>query len=250
MYSDKNLLEGILLKIKYNTPFTMIENKIIRDKALTIYQKMVFIALCSYANENNICFPSYQTIADAVGCSRRKVIDTIKELVNLNLIAKHTDSDTKSNTYEIITGEYDAPTDERNAPIDGESHSLPSAYPAPKQYTNNNIKSFNNNHLSISESEELETILENSGIDGLYEKCDKDLFKQAITSMYQSKEITVCGNTYPQSIVRKNMQKLTYEVVAYAFDILKAAEYPPKSPINYLISVLYRGIFEVGVLCE
>ena len=36
MYSDKNLLEGIILKIKYTTPFTMIENKIIRDKALTI----------------------------------------------------------------------------------------------------------------------------------------------------------------------------------------------------------------------
>ena len=196
---------------------------------------MVFITLCSYANENNICFPSYQTIADVVGCSRRKVIDTIKELVELNLIVKHMDSDTKSNTYEIIIGECDAPTGERNAPTDSEPHSLPSAYLAPKQYTNNNIKSFNNNHLSINESEELETILENSGIDGLYEKSDRDLFQQAITSMYQSKEITVCGNKYPQSVVRKNMQKLNYEVIAYAFDILKAAEYPPKSPINYLI---------------
>jgi len=250
MYSDKNLLEGILLKIKYTTPFTMIENKIIRNKALTIYQKMVFITLCSYANENNICFLSYKTIADAVGCSRRKVIDTIKELVELNLIAKHMDSDTKSNTYEIIIGEYDAPTDEQNAPIDSAGVSPNSACPAPKEYSDNNINSFNNNHLSISESKELEAILKNCGIDGLYEKSDRDLFIQAITNMYQSKEITVCGNTYPQSLVRKNMQKLNYEVIAYAFDILKSAEYPPKSPINYLISVLYRGIFEVGVLCE
>ncbi len=235
------------MKIKYNTPFTMIENKIIRNKDLTIYQKMVFITLCSYANENNTCFPSYQTIADVVGCSRRKVIDIIKELVNLKLIIKHTDGKTSSNEYEIVTGECDALPGEQHAPTDSAQASPPSASPASKQYINNNIyNSFNNNHLSISEHDELEEVLENCEIDGLYEENDRALFKQAITNMYQSKEITVCGNTYPQSVVRKNMQRLNYEVIAYAFDAMKAVEYPPKSPINYLISVLYRGIFEAG----
>ena len=68
------------MKIKYTTPFTMIENKIIRHTELTIYHKITFITLCSYANNQNICFPSYETIAEVVGCSRRKVIDTINSL--------------------------------------------------------------------------------------------------------------------------------------------------------------------------
>lgn len=234
------------MKIKYNTPFTMIENRIIRNKSLTVYQKMVFITLCSYANDNNICFPSYQTIADVVGCSRRKVIDIIKELVSLNLIIKHQNGNTASNEYEIVTGECDAPPSELCAPKSSAQDSPPSASPAPKQYKTNNIKSFNNNYPSISETDELEEILENSGIDGLYEEKDRDLFRHSITIMYQSKEITVCGNTYPQSVVRENMQKLDYEVIAYAFDTLKIMGCPPKSPVNYLISVIYRGIFEAG----
>ena len=84
----------VYVKIKYNTPFTMIENKVIRSSLLTIYQKLIYIALCSYANDSNICFPSYKTIAAAVGCSRRKVIDSIKELVDLKLIVKHKSQNT------------------------------------------------------------------------------------------------------------------------------------------------------------
>ena len=105
------------MKIKYTTPFTMIEKKIIRHKELTIYHKMTFIALCSYANNDNICFPSYETIAGVVGCSRRKVIDIIKELVELGLIKKHQTGNRSSNEYEIIaSGECDAPPNAQPAP--------------------------------------------------------------------------------------------------------------------------------------
>ena len=241
------------MKIKYTTPFTMIENKIIRHKELTIYQKMTFIALCSYANDKNICFPSYETIAGVVGCSRRKVIDIIKELVALGLIIKHKNTapngDATANEYEIVAGgEFDAPPNAPPAPQSSEQDALPGECPAPKQYINNNINiSFNNNHLSADETQELDEILENSGIDGLNKEQDRDLFRQAITTMYQSKEIIVCGNTYPQSVVRKNLRKLNYEVIVHAFDTLKAMDFPPKSPINYLVSVLYRGIFEAVV---
>lgn len=237
------------MKIKYTTPFTMIENKIIRHGELTIYHKMTFIALCSYANDKNICFPSYETIAGVVGCSRRKVIDIIKELVALRLIKKHSGGKHSSNEYEIVSGsECDAPPNAQSAPSDSAGHSPSSASPAPKQYSNNNIKDFNNNHLSITEQAELDKIIEQSGIDGLNNEQDRDLFRQVITTMYQSKEITVCGNTYPQSVVRKNMlQKLNYEVIAAAFDKLKAMDVPPKSPINYLVSVIYRGFFETNI---
>ena len=68
---------------------------------------MTFIALCSYANNENICFPSYETIASVVGCSRRKVIDTIKELVALGLIIKHKNTapngDAAANQTDLIS---------------------------------------------------------------------------------------------------------------------------------------------------
>jgi len=227
----------------------MIENKIIRHTELTIFHKMAFIALCSYANDQNICFPSYETIAGVVGCSRRKVIDTIKELIAFGLIKKHQSENRAVNEYEIVaSGECDSPPNAPPAPRNSASHSPGGASSAPELYSTNNIKFFNNNNLSISEQAELEKIIEQSGIDGLNKQKDKDLFKQAITTMYQAKEITVCGNTYPQSVVRKNMaQKLNYEVVAAAFDKLRLMETPPKSPINYLMSMIYRGFFETEI---
>jgi len=237
------------MKIKYTTPFTMIENRIIRHTELTIYQKMTFIALCSYANNDNICFPSYETIAGVVGCSRRKVIDIIKELIAFGLIRKHQNENRAANEYEIIaSGECDSPPNAPPAPSNSAGHSPSSASPAPELYSVNNIKSFNNNHLSIAEQNELNEIIEQSEIEGLNKKQDIDLFRQAITEMYQSKQITVCRNTYPQSVVRKNMeQKLNYEVIAAAYDKLRLMEIPPKSPINYLVSVIYRGFFETEI---
>jgi len=237
------------MKIKYTTPFTMIENKIIRHTELTIYHKMTFIALCSYANNDNICFPSYETIAGVVGCSRRKVIDTIKELISLGLIKKHQSENHSANEYEIvISGECSSPPNAQPAPSNGAYDSPGSECPAPELYSTNNIKSFNNNHLSITEQVELDKIIQQSGIDGLNKEKDKNLFQQAITTMYQSKEITVCGNTYPQSVVRKNMlSKLNYDVIAAAHDKLRLMEIPPKSPINYLVSMIYRGFFETEI---
>jgi len=126
----------------YPKPFTMIENKTIRNKKLTIYQKMAYIVLCNYANDQNTCFPSYQTIAKGVGCTRRKVINIINELVKMGLIIKHqrktTGGDATANEYEILLyDEYCAPPDEPKTPVRSASHSLPDEHHAPEQYSNN-----------------------------------------------------------------------------------------------------------------
>jgi len=74
------------MKTTYSTPFTIVENNLIQNRELYIYQKMVYIVLCSHANDNNTCFPSYATIAKEVGCSKRKIISVISELAELGLI--------------------------------------------------------------------------------------------------------------------------------------------------------------------
>jgi len=243
------------LNIRYDVPFTMIDSSILLSEELNVYQKTIYCILCAYAsNTDKSCYPSYSTIAKKAGCSRKKAIDTISELIKLRFIEKQEQTNSKgeniSNIYHIrvcspkavdnspLGGVQDIPSSECDTPPD-KCGTPGSVQGTPKLYINN-YKEYNYNQ-SISE---LDEILENCEIDGLSEEKDRDLFRQAITTMYQSKEITVCGNIYPQSVVRQNMRKLNYEVIAYAFDILKAMETPPKSPINYLVSVLYRGIFE------
>ena len=239
------------MKIKYRTPFTMIENKTIRSTKLTIYQKMAYIVLCSYANDKNICFPSYQTIADDIGCSRRKIISIIKELVEMGIIVKHqrkaSNGDPTANEYEILLyDEYCAPPSAPDAPPGSASPSPPDEQPAPEQYIDNNINFLNNNHPSSDEADELEEILFQSEIDGLHKEKDRNLFHQVITNMYYAKEIMVCGIKYPQTVVRENMRRLDYEVIVHAFDTLHSMDVPPAAPQKFLTSVIFNELFIAG----
>ena len=71
------------MKILYPNGFTQIPNKILRSKVLKPLQKVVLAVLCSYANDENLAFPSYQTIANDSGISRRKAIEIIGDLEKL-----------------------------------------------------------------------------------------------------------------------------------------------------------------------
>jgi hypothetical protein len=68
------------MRIFYNTGFTQIPNYILRSKVLKPSQKVVLAVLCSYANDENVAFPSYQTIANDSGISRRKAIEIVKAM--------------------------------------------------------------------------------------------------------------------------------------------------------------------------
>jgi len=236
------------MKLGDNAQFTMIENKTIRNPKLTIYQKMVYIVLCSYTNGENTCFPSYQTIATGAGCSKRQVIKTMNELVNMGLIIKHpkksTNGDATANEYKILLyDEYCAPPDAPSALPGNESPAPPDEYCAPEQYSDNNTYFLNNNHPSITEAAEIEEIVKQCRIDELYKEKDRRLFRQTITDMFNAKEITVCDNTYPQKEVRANMRRLNYDVICHAFDALNSTVVT--APKKYLRSVIYNGIFEV-----
>lgn len=62
----------------------------------------VYNALCLSANlENQECFPSYQTIADMTGMSRRQAIDSMAELVDLGVVEVEGKA-YSSNTYILI----------------------------------------------------------------------------------------------------------------------------------------------------
>jgi hypothetical protein len=229
---------------------------------------MVYITLCSYANDNNVCFPSHLTIAQSIGCSKRKVIDVIKDLIQKGFIKCIHDKKHRSNTYEILTvdnstnSECPAPSIDNNsahgayivepdAPNSGECGAPIGAPGAHKQYSYNNTKSFNNIHLSISEQNEIDEIIENAQLYILHEQTDRKLFEEAIIRMYCAETIIVHSCTQSKFTVRQRLKKLNVEMITSAFD--KFSNELPKRPVNYLISLLYTEMCEYDSLnlqCE
>ncbi|WP_024622122.1 helix-turn-helix domain-containing protein [Metaclostridioides mangenotii] len=77
-----------LLKDNREKNWFMVENELIDNLNLTIYEKMVYIVLVRHANEESSCFPSITTIAKKTGCSRPTAIKALNGLEKLELIKK------------------------------------------------------------------------------------------------------------------------------------------------------------------
>lgn len=76
-------------KIKSTTdqrPFIIIYHDFLKSNLLTVYEKMVFIALKVFANSKNQCFPSLKKLAGITQMSRRKIQDTLKNLEQKHII--------------------------------------------------------------------------------------------------------------------------------------------------------------------
>ncbi len=96
------------IKIRYDTPFTVVDRAVLMSENLSVYDKTVYAILCSYANSaDRSCYPSYQTIARKSCCSRRKVIAVIADLERMGLVEKQEQrnsiGDNASNLYTVKT---------------------------------------------------------------------------------------------------------------------------------------------------
>jgi predicted transcriptional regulator len=73
---------------------------------LSIYEKMVYIALCSHAKKDGPCYPSVKKIAQEASCSRTKVFEALKTLEERGVIVRSSQiykgRGQTSNLYEII----------------------------------------------------------------------------------------------------------------------------------------------------
>lgn len=65
----------------------------------------VYIAICKFANKKGQCYPSYTTISEWAGISRRQVMRSIQELEELKIITivtqNRNDGSQTSNLYQI-----------------------------------------------------------------------------------------------------------------------------------------------------
>ena len=95
-------------KIVINVPYFQVSNQIF-EVGLGKYDLLVYFYLARCGNNGGKAFPSYQTIADKCGISRRMAIDTVKELEEKKLIQKKVRKGLKSvkNQSNIYVVEHD-----------------------------------------------------------------------------------------------------------------------------------------------
>ena len=98
------------IRDKRTQGWAWVHNALVREHGaeLGVYGIAVYTALATYAGRDETAYPSYKTLADAVGCSRRKAIDAIKDLERLGWIKvekRHTTDNPQlqsSNLYTLL----------------------------------------------------------------------------------------------------------------------------------------------------
>jgi hypothetical protein len=76
-------------KIRDTFRFFIVPLDVLKDKGLTIYEKMVYMVLRSFVNpHNDSVWPSYNQIADLSSMSRRKAITVIEALIQKGYIER------------------------------------------------------------------------------------------------------------------------------------------------------------------
>ena len=86
-----------------------VDNTIVLDygRIIGVYGIAVYAALCARANSFKMnCWPSLETIALDIGCSRRKVVDVISTLERVGLIGREKrrdpNGDQDTNMYYLL----------------------------------------------------------------------------------------------------------------------------------------------------
>ena len=86
------------LNVYKKNRFIQIENSFINNCKYSIYEKMVYMSLCTYAMDKNNCYPSQTTIAKNLSISRTMVIKAMQGLEEKNgllIINRKTESNRK-----------------------------------------------------------------------------------------------------------------------------------------------------------
>ena len=239
-------------KLKVN--FTTIPNDAILDTRLDTYEFRVLCYLCKLSNEENICFPSYSTIAANMKISRSKTANIINRLIDLGYIEKENRTRGRggkgSNLYTVCQEYYEDEKQSAEKTTDsipeGHHDSIPeepdSMQDGLYKYSNININNFINNHLSSIE--DVMDQAETYELNGLTKKN----YESAIEIMFNSESISIGGEIIPREIVRKRLENISYEHIVYVDNNMPRkivngkVEIQVRHPVPYIINALYNAL--------
>jgi hypothetical protein len=105
--------------------FFRLENEIIDNNILRGLEYSVYVVLCRYANNNDGAFPSYETISNKAGISKRQAIRIVKILIEKQLLEKVTrkkkgKKNNETNVYYILSAK-DLGSDSQSPGSDSQS---------------------------------------------------------------------------------------------------------------------------------
>lgn len=126
--------------MKLTRPFAMVEKDVLFSPELTALEKLVYCVLCAFSDNNTrSCYPSYNTIAEKVGCSKKTAIQCVASLCEKGWMQKMEQRTKKgghlSNLYFLVLSpekqylypahtkpESPSPTEEPASPSDDEPY--------------------------------------------------------------------------------------------------------------------------------
>lgn len=237
---------------KLKGKFTTILNKYITSQDLDAYEYRVLNYLCMLTDNDNSCYPSQQTISRNTNMSLSKVKSSIKSLKQkgyINIENRLKDNSSNNTNIYVVCEKTDAEVATRTG--DSVSNDLPDSVcedlggfsDGYNKYINNNTNNFiNTYHLSI---EDVFEQAETENLTGLTRKN----FESAIEIMYNSKSISVGGQTIPQAEVHRKLENISYEHIVYVdnnmprnIDANHNIEINVRNPVLYIVTALYNSL--------
>ncbi len=237
---------------KLKGKFTTILNDYITDGKIDACEFRILCYLCKLANEENSCYPSQSTIAKNTHISLTKVKKSVKHLVELEMIAttnRFKNNGSNDTNIYVVCDKTD--TEVATSTGDSVSKDLPGSVCADlgrfsdgyNKYINNNTYNFiNTYHLSI------ENVLEQAETENLTGLTRKN-FESAIEIMYNSKSISVGGQSIPQAEVHRKLENISYEHIVYVdnniprnIDTNHNIEINVRNPVPYIVTALYNSL--------
>ncbi|POY44074.1 helix-turn-helix domain-containing protein [Avibacterium gallinarum] len=134
-------------------------------------RKLVLLKLADNANDDGVCFPSYQHIADQCEITRRSAISHIEALIEMGWIEKKERKTKEGNTSNLYIlrlkkdGEHSSPASE-NASPDSENISPPPSENISPRTSHSINQSINHKKTSQKKSQSAVEILASFGIEG------------------------------------------------------------------------------------
>lgn len=264
------------LKYKRKNPFVILSHNFIKWDMLNWNEKDIYIILLMYADSEQKCFPSINTLCKVSGKSNKTVIKALKGLEEKHLLKKEnriTKNGQSSNLYTLYDFDsvWEAESIEQvSKVVDIETkrkqlyelarelnyiveEKEPTSAPTKVADVDQNKKSFymDKDNINKSKSQELERYT----IDQIHQLFDYDVMLQenpyrkndievAMSVLYTAMNTTkatirVAGEDKPTMIIISKLMKLDKESIMYALDRFSEQTERIKNPTSYLLTILY-----------
>lgn len=270
-------------KIKLTTdqrPFTIVYNDFLESKLLNSDEKIVFIVLKKFTDNNNYCFPSLKTLSETTGISKRKIQNILSKLEEKKVIIKENrikeNGSKTSNLYTLFdfeelwncksTEKISATINEfeENQLIQAlsekgyevikkrEPETLPTVQSVNDSSTLENNHFHNQNTTQLLKSQERYTLEQ---VKQLFEynimlQDNSDLRKDIDsvigilhTALNTTKQtIKINGENKPTMVVISKLMKLNKESIIYAINKFSEQTERIKNPSAYMLTILYNAL--------